>query len=275
MAQAFAVEGTAGPVAGWTDGDGPDLLLVHGGPGLSDYMAMLSAETRGWRSIGYQQRGITPSAAAGPFAVGQHVSDALAVLDGQARGPVVVLGHSWGGHLALQIALAAGNLVRAVLVVDGLGSAGDAGVPALRAELRRRLPPGSRARCDELDEQLATPGATDDDALESLRLLWPGYFADPAGAPPPPEGMAVSLACATGSAASAMEQLAAGTFASRLAMITVPVTVLAGDSSPMPVVVAEETARIAGGKLVVVRGGGHLPWHEQPGCVSSALAAWI
>jgi pimeloyl-ACP methyl ester carboxylesterase len=49
---------------------------------------------------------------------------------------------------------------------------------------------------------------------------------------------------------------------------------MVGDRSPMPVVVGEETARIAGGKLLVI-GGGHLPWHEQPGCVAAALAPWI
>jgi pimeloyl-ACP methyl ester carboxylesterase len=58
----FEADTGAGLLAGWEAGEGPPLLLLHGGPGLSDYMSLLGAETAGWRSIGYQQRGIPPSA---------------------------------------------------------------------------------------------------------------------------------------------------------------------------------------------------------------------
>lgn len=275
MATDFLVAGSAGPLAGWTAGDGPGLMLVHGGPGLSDYMSMLAAETTAWRTIGYQQRGIPASVTGGPFTVDQHVCDALDVLDAQAEEPVVLVGHSWGGYLALQIALAAGDRVRGVLVVDGLGSTGDGGSSALGAELRRRLARRDRDRSDEIDARLSGPDATDEDALESLRLLWPGYFADPPTAPALPEGMRLSLACASGSAMSAMEDLGSGSFAERLAAISVPVSVMVADRSPMPVEVGEETARIAGAELTVVEGAGHLPWLEQPGCVATALAGWL
>jgi pimeloyl-ACP methyl ester carboxylesterase len=42
----------------------------------------------------------------------------------------------------------------------------------------------------------------------------------------------------------------------------------------MPASVAEEmTALLPHGDLVVVPGAGHLPWHEQPGCIADVLAA--
>jgi proline iminopeptidase len=275
MLSTFAVDGSTGPVGGWADGEGPDLLLVHGGPGLSDYMSLLGGETAGWRSIGYQQRGLAPSTIEPPFTVEQHVADALAVLSAQAAGPAVVLGHSWGGHLALQIALADPRRVRGVVVVDGLGSVHDGGAPRLGAELRRRLPADKAAACAQLDERLASEEANDDLALESLRLVWPSYFADPTTAPAPPPDLAMSRACAVGTTMSAMNEIAEGGFSERLKGLGVPVIVMVGARSPMPVDVGETTAGLCGGDLRVVKRGGHLPWHEEPGCVAEALSAFF
>ena len=72
------VEGDAGPIAGSWSGEGDDLLLLHGGPGLSDYMDLVEGETAGWRTIRYQQRGLSPLTVEGPFSVERHVADAVA-----------------------------------------------------------------------------------------------------------------------------------------------------------------------------------------------------
>jgi pimeloyl-ACP methyl ester carboxylesterase len=271
----FTVDVAGGLVAGWTAGEGPDLLLLHGGPGLSDYMSILCSETTAWRAIGYQQRGLAPSTTEEPFNVEQHVADAVAVLAAQADGPAVVLGHSWGGHLALRVALAAPDRVRGVVVVDGLGCVGDGGAPRLGAELRRRLPPDRAALVARLDERLASGEPSDALALESLRLLWPSYFAEPLAAPAPPEGFAVSLACNAGTIVSVVNEMSEGAFASRLQALAVPVVVIVGGRSPMPADVGETTAGLCGGDLIVVEDGGHLPWYERPGCVAEALSRFL
>ena len=57
-----------GPIWGSRSPDaGRNLLLLHGGPGLGDYMDLLGEETSGWRTISYQQRGLLPSTQHGPF----------------------------------------------------------------------------------------------------------------------------------------------------------------------------------------------------------------
>lgn len=239
---------------------------------MSDYMSILVAETAAWRSIGYQQRGLGPSTTEPPFTVEQHVADALAVLEAQAQGPAVLLGHSWGGHLALQIALADPPRVRGVVIVDGLGSTEDGGATRLGAELRRRLPPSQAGECARLDERLACEDATDDEAIESLRLLWPSYFADPSTAPAPPPDLAMSLACTVATTISAISEIAGGGFSERLKKLDVPVVVIVGARSPMPLDVGETTAQLCNGELRVVAGGGHLPWYEEPGCVEAALS---
>ncbi len=78
------------------DGEGRTLVLLHGGPGLVDYMGILEAETVGWRRVRYQQRGHPPSVISGPFTVSQHLEDLISVLDDCATERSILLGHSWG-----------------------------------------------------------------------------------------------------------------------------------------------------------------------------------
>ena len=44
MAAKFRVPVPGGSITGWLVGDGPPVLILHGGPGLSDYTAPLAAE---------------------------------------------------------------------------------------------------------------------------------------------------------------------------------------------------------------------------------------
>jgi proline iminopeptidase len=172
----FVAHTDVGDISGVQDGDGFPLLLLHGGPGLTDYMGQLDTETRGYRTIRYQQRGTKPSTLDGPFTVARHVADAIAVLDELGIERAIVAGHSWGGHLAPQLAIAWPNRVAALLIIDPPGSEGDGGLVAAAGELEARILPSNRARADELTRYLATHAATDDDVTELLALRWPGYY---------------------------------------------------------------------------------------------------
>jgi pimeloyl-ACP methyl ester carboxylesterase len=267
----FVAQTREGPIAGHVSGSGPALLLLHGGPALSDYMDLLYPETDGWRCVRYQQRGLTPSAVSGPFTVQRHVADAVAVLDTLGAGRAVVLGHSWGGFLALQLAASDPGRVAGLVIVDPLGAVGDGGVAEMGQHLAGRMAPSAAARFGEVAARLAEPGATDADALESLRLLWPSYFADPAAAAPFPPGMRTSLEGYRETFASVAEQLAGG-FGEQLRQLKVPAVFVLGGQSPMPLSQGQQTAALMpSAEVVVVPGAGHLPWHERPGCVAAAL----
>lgn len=271
-ADAFVALTSYGPIVGTVRGSGPPLLFLHGGPAISDYVQLISAELTGWRSVSYQQRGLAPSATGGPFTVERHVADSVAVLETVSVGAVVVVGHSWGGHLALHLALERPDLVTGLVIVDPLGAVGDGGVGEMGQNLGLRLLPAAVAEYSEVAARLAGPDPTDEDMLASLRLLWPGYFADPGTAPPIPSFMRASPEPYVATFASVAEHLAAG-FGDKLRALRPPAVFVLGASSPMPPSQGEQTAALLpASEVQVIPGAGHLPWHEQPGCLRAALA---
>jgi pimeloyl-ACP methyl ester carboxylesterase len=195
------VEIPGGQLGGWVSGEGDPVLLLHGGPGLGyEYLDPLAAELGGeFRIAAFQQRGLPPSTERGPFTVAQAIEDVITVL-------------------------------------DALGVAGDGGTAGFIAEMAARTPPQARREGAALDARLEAGTGTAQDALDSLRLLWPAYFADPAAAPP------------------------------RAAFVV-------GAGSPLPWGQASQASAesIAGAVVHVVPGAGHFPWMEVPGCVREAL----
>jgi len=261
-----------GPViGGLLAGSGPPVLLLHGGPGLGfDYLRALAEELADENEVAwYQQRGLAPSAAVGPHTVATDVADARRVLDGLSWDKAYVVGHSWGGHLALHVAEALPDRVVGVLAVDPLGSVGDGRWQEFDEEMFRRTPESVRARARELDALVTAGGANDELALEQMRLVWPAYFADPEAAPPMPElRMASERSAEMGrSILAELPTLEAG-----LVDIQLPVGFVHGSRSPMPVAASTDAAeRIPGAWVHVVDGAGHFTWVEAPGAVRTAL----
>src|SRR4029078_12446346 len=93
-------------VGGRRAGGGPPVLLLHGGPGLGfEYLRDLAEELAQENDVGwYQQRGQEPSGGGVPYTVAADVEDARRVLDALGWEKAYVVGHSWGGHLALHVA---------------------------------------------------------------------------------------------------------------------------------------------------------------------------
>ena len=147
---------TPSGLAGWVTGFGPALLLLHGGPGMTDYMESLLPELDGYRVASFQQRGVAPSTLTGPFDVPTLRNDVIDVLDTLGWEAPAMIGHSWGGHLLLHLLAVTPTRVGAALAVDPLGGVGDGGLAAFEAELTRRLPEVTVARLKELDAIEAT-----------------------------------------------------------------------------------------------------------------------
>jgi pimeloyl-ACP methyl ester carboxylesterase len=201
--------------------------------------------------------------------VAADVEDARRVLDALGWQRAYVVGHSWGGHLAIHVAEAMPERLLGVLSVDPLGSIGDGRWPEFDEEMFHRTPEAVRDRARELDE-LSTAGEIDDElALEGLRLVWPAYFADPDSAPPMPE-LRVSNARSAEMVPSILAELPA--LEAGLPQIRVPVGFVHGSRSPMPLGASTDAAeRIPGAWVEVVEGAGHFIWVEAPGAIRASL----
>ena len=258
-------------IAGRRAGSGPQVLLLHGGPGLGfEYLRELADELAQENDVAwYQQRGLEPSVVECPYSVAADVGDARRVLDTLGWGQAYVVGHSWGGHLALHVAAAMPERLLGVLAVDPLGSIGDGRWPEFDEEILRRTPESVRERAREIDE-LSMAGKADEElALEGMRLVWPAYFADPEHAPPMPE-LQIATERSGEMVQSILESLPA--LEAGLSGIRVPVGFVHGSHSPMPIGASTDAAeRIPGSWVEVVEGAGHFTWVEAPGAVRLSL----
>jgi len=270
-ADEFRVRVADGELVGHVGGQGPALMLLHGGP-VSNYLEPLADELRdGYRVATYQQRGLEPSTSAGPFDVPTHLSDVVAVLEHLGWHRAMVGGHSWGGYLLLHLLSTHADRVLGALVIDPLGGVGDGGFPAFDAEMVRRTPPADVERATMLDQRLMDGSATEAEAVESLRIFWPAYFPSPERAPVFPDDLRVNAEMAGSTLQSAVAELPG--LASRLAGSGVPTVFVHGAASPLPLTASTDTAQVMGASasVVVVPDAGHFVWMDVVGSLRRPL----
>jgi pimeloyl-ACP methyl ester carboxylesterase len=96
-------------------GDGPAVVLVHGAPDRSTAFGRALDELDDLRVAVYDRRGYGESVAMAPAAtLGAHADDLIDILAAFAGGPAVVVGHSFGGNVAMYAAVRRPDLVAAV-----------------------------------------------------------------------------------------------------------------------------------------------------------------
>jgi proline iminopeptidase len=265
---------TAGGMSGAATGDGAGLaLLLHGGPGFSDYTELFADEVEaalpGHRIARYQQRGVAPSTLDGPFTVEQLVDDLFEVVDHLAATSVVLVGHSWGGYLAMEAAVARPDRVAGMVLLDSLGAVGDGGQSTMQGVIGSRLTEGALTELLGLLDRDLTPLEA---GAAQIQLVWPGYFADPGSAPPCPP-LAFDLAVNGALMVDVNARLADGVVAAALPTLPVPSVHVIGRGSPLDPEALRATAALCPGASVFELDIGHFPWIEAPGSVTDAVRA--
>ena len=111
-----------------------------------------------------------------------------------------------------------------------------------------------RARFEEIEAGEEAGTSTAEESMESLRIVWPSYFADPPTAPPMPDIELVVPAFA-GTMASVNAHAEAETLVRGLPAVPaeIPVLFVHGAASPMPVRASTDSRRAHPAR----RGRGH------------------
>jgi proline iminopeptidase len=262
-----------GQIATWRNGSGLPALLIHGGPGISEYTEELADELQPmFDTIRYQQRGLAPTTLAGPYTVETHISDAIAVLDALGIERAWAIGHSWGGYLAMHLAVTHPDRLLGLIALDPLGAVGDGGLEAMRQRIKEQIPAEVLRKADELDELAKRGIDSDENAMESWRLVWPAYFADAAQVSKLP-AIRMSYVCNANTWHSVSKHVEQNTLTKGLRSYKGRAIFIAGADSNLPVTASEESAAlIPGATLTVIPDCGHFIWLEKPGAIARALA---
>jgi pimeloyl-ACP methyl ester carboxylesterase len=106
------------------NGAGQPILCIHGTGSSAALWVDAAAElaTRA-RTIVYDRRGFARSERPEPYVtnVHQHADDAAALIDALAAAPAIVIGRSYGGEIAVDLALRYPDHVRALALLEGGG----------------------------------------------------------------------------------------------------------------------------------------------------------
>ena len=254
----FAVFSTP-PVAGSVP-----LCCINGGM-LYDHSMLwpaLSPLAARRQLILYDQRGRGASTApANPLDASIHddAADVAAVRRALGIRRWDLLGHSWGGGIAMLAAASDPASVRRTVLVDAVWNT-SAWMAPLRKNVIERLQSTQRAAVERISEAaLANP----DPALHSSysQAVYPAWFADAEMAAhfAPPAALSE-----TGAAALARLRREGYDWRSPARALSAPTLVIHGDADPLPLASPAETSYIGAIEKVVVVPAGHMPFWEAP-----------
>ena len=105
-------------------GAGEPILCIHGTGSSAALWVDAAAELASHgRTIVYDRRGCSRSERPEPYVtnVQQHTDDAAALIDALAAAPAIVIGRSYGGDIAVDLALRYPDRVRALALLEGGG----------------------------------------------------------------------------------------------------------------------------------------------------------
>ena len=259
----FEVAVPGGALRGHRSGSGEAALLLHGGAAVPDYLAPCAEALDGlFACIRYTQRGTAPSSGDPPYTIETHVADAIAVADACGIERAWAIGHSWGGHLALHLALAHRDRLSGLLLIDPLG-ADPAVFAEMDANLRRGLDDAGCLRLDTIEQRRRDGAVTEDELVERFALLWPQFFVVRAAVPEAPARVGVQASIETNR--SIAEHYGAETLRRGLPSLGLRALFVHGEDDPLPLRSTTATAAlIDGSRVETVPRCGHFPWLERP-----------
>jgi proline iminopeptidase len=265
----YQVSGNGAPVVvqapGWGIGAGAY------GPSLSPLAATSTLVSYDPRGSGNSQRVVDPTT----LNVGQFVADLDSLRAALSFERVAIVGHSHGGYIALNYALAHPDRVSRLVLVDS--QVGGFGGPSDDFQQRLTALSAQPAYADAAKTFMGPWNMTSDaDMGAFLRRVLPLYFHDVAHAGPltdamlesPPSLAALQSTMATDGSFPVLD---------RLDEIAVPVLVIGGrhDFICPPSQMELLASKLPNARLVFFEHSGHFPWIEEPEAFFPEVTAFL
>jgi proline iminopeptidase len=263
-----------------TTGTGSPAILLSGGPGLEvAYMtAVGDFLPNSYERVLYEQRGtgrskvsLTPET----MTLQEVVADLEALRVHLKQERLFLVGHSWGGMLAMAYAAAHPDRVDRMILI-GPGGPTLEFVQWFRDNIRMRLRPEDLEAERYWDESVKRGVDKDKAALESLRAISPGYFFDRS------KGLAFGALITDGDMHVQVNELLFADLAKQydslpgLRRLDRPVLIVQGHQDPIGDKTAEDIHdAIKSSALTYINQAGHFPWIEQPEEFRKAIEGFL
>ena len=250
-------------------GSGPTIILIHGS--VSDYrewQKQIGPLAQHYRVVAYSRRFHWPNARPGKDAdarVERQVDDLAALVRTLGSTPSHIIGHSFGGAVALNFALRYPELVRTLVLIEPAVSSVLADTPenreatkegqAIRAKLKEAFDSGDAQRIVRTYAEHVAPGEFDKATTEFREMLTANVQAFQLDFTSPRPVLSCDDA----------------------QRVSVPVLVLSGDRSPLGLQrISEATANcIPKARLIKIRGATHWVQHDHAEELNAALLAFL
>jgi proline iminopeptidase len=253
-----------------TAGSGTPVILLSGGPGFDvDYMMPVAEFVPpSYQRVFYEQRGTGRSrldAVTERNMTLRHVVEDLEALRVHLkRERLFLIGHSWGGMLAMAYAAAHPDRVDRMILI-GPGGPTLEFTSWFNDNIRTRLRPEdleAQRKWDEAPKQGVDP---DKAALEGMKAIAPGYFFER------DKGLAFAAQLPDGALKVRVNMLLFADMSKgydlrpNLGKLDRPVLIVQGHQDPIGDKTAEDIrASIKSSVLQYINQCGHFPWLEQP-----------
>lgn len=259
-------------------GQGDPILVVHGGPGLDHNYLLpgMRGLATSHRVIFYDQRGSGATLGevnASTISFDRMLADIDALVDSLRLGPITLLGHSWGGLVAMRYAARHPERLRSLILMNTV-EPGQRYAERSATMMRARQ---SAADSTAIAAIMASDAIRrqDTSAVNALmRALFRSSFADTSLA----AQLSIHLSERSASNMSRVAGLVMGPLGrdfdlwNEAASIRVPTLIVHGVDDLVPIEMPRELARtIPGARLVEIQQSGHFPYIERPREIFSAI----
>lgn len=254
-----------------TMGKGKPIIVLHGGPGLSQdyFLPQMSKLAENNFVIFYDQRGcgkstgeITPET----ITIEAFVNDLDAIRQAFQFEKISILGHSWGGFLAMQYAMSHPENIDKLILSNAMPASAE-GLALFIQEYTRRTAPYQK----ELEEIRQTKGFAegDPDLIERMyRIIFRSYCYNPEKANLLSSRM-TPVAFVNGQ--KVYENINKNVFEKpfnlhySLKQFHRPTLIIHGDFDPIPAITAQNVHEsIPGSRYILIKNCGHFPYVEAP-----------